>query len=148
MVFHLSLSDSNFTLFSRNLLSILAILNNAVVWMVSTGPPNSKSSRLFNNHLVTVQKAPITIGIIVILMFHFFFNSQARSRYSSFFSDSFSFILWSAGQHSRQFCKFSFFIRSGLLAELITIIIIIIIKNPWRSFTSLLADSLSLESEC
>ena len=48
------------------------------------------------NPLVTVPKAPITIGIIVTSMFHSFFNSLARSRYLSLFSHSFSFILWSA----------------------------------------------------
>ena len=55
------------------------------------------SSRTFNNPLVTVPKAPITIGTIVTFMFHSYFNSLARSRYLSFFSHSFSFILWSAG---------------------------------------------------
>ena len=50
----------------------------------------------FSNPLVTVPNAPITIGIIVTCMFHSFFNSLARSRYLSFFSHSFSFILWSA----------------------------------------------------
>ena len=65
--------------------------------MVSTYPPTSKSSRPFNNPLVTVPKAPITIGITVTVMFHIFFNSLARSRYLSLFSHSFSFILWSAG---------------------------------------------------
>ena len=69
----------------------------ALVWMVSTRLPTSKSSRPFNNPLVTVPKAPITIGIIVIFMFHSFFNSLARSRYLSLFSHSFGFILWSAG---------------------------------------------------
>ena len=64
-----------------------------IVWMVSTRPPTSKSSRPFNNPLVTVPKAPITIGIIVTFMFHSFFNSQARSRYFSLFPHSFSFIL-------------------------------------------------------
>ena len=54
---------------SRTLLSILAVLNNAVVWMVSTRPPTSKSSSRFSNPLVTVPNAPITIGIIVICMF-------------------------------------------------------------------------------
>ena len=82
---------------SRTLLSILAVLNNVVVWMVSTRHPTSKSPSPFNKRLVTVPKAPITIGIIVIFMFHSFFNSLARSRYLSFFSHSFSFILWSAG---------------------------------------------------
>ena len=65
---------------SRTLLSILAVLNNAVVWMVSTRPPTSKSSSPLNNPLVTVPKAPITIGITVTFMFHSFFNSLARSR--------------------------------------------------------------------
>ncbi len=47
---------------------------------VSTRPLTYKSSRLFNNPLVTVSKAPITIGIIVTFMSHSFFNSLARSR--------------------------------------------------------------------
>ena len=97
MVFHWSLSDSKSPQVSKTLLSILAVLNNLVVWMVSTRPPTSKSFCLFNNLLVTVPKAPITIGIIVTFMFHNFFNSLAKSRYLSFFSHSFSFILWSAG---------------------------------------------------
>ena len=84
-------------LVSKTLLSILAILNNAVVWMVSTRPPTSKSSSPFNIPLVTVPKAPITIAIIVTIMFHSFFNSLARSRYLSFFSLFFSFILGLAG---------------------------------------------------
>ena len=96
-VFHWSLSDSKSPQVSRALLSILAVLNNAVVWMVSTRPPTSKSSSPFINPLVTFPNRPITIGIIVTCMFHSFFNSLARSRYSSFFSHSFSFILWSAG---------------------------------------------------
>ena len=65
--------------------------------MVSTRPPISKYSSPFNNPLVTVLKAPITIGIIFTFMFHSFFNSLARSRNLSFFSHSFIFILWSAG---------------------------------------------------
>ena len=95
MVFHWSLSDSKSPPVSKTLISILAVLNNAVVWMVSTLPPTTKSSSPFNNPLVTVPKAPITIGIIVTFMFHSFFNSLARSRYLSFFSHYFSFILWS-----------------------------------------------------
>ena len=75
--------------------------------MVSTRPPTSKSPRPFNNPLVTVLKAPITIGIIVTCMFHSFFNSLARSRYLSLFSHSFSFILWS-----------EIIIRSGFLVEI------------------------------
>ena len=48
---------------SRTLLSILAFLNNVLVWMVSIRPPTSKSSSPFNNPLVTVPNAPITIGV-------------------------------------------------------------------------------------
>ena len=98
MVFHWSLSDSKSPQVSRTRLSILAVLSNAVVRIVCTRPPTSKSSRPFNNPLVTVPNALITIGTIVTFMFHsFFFNSLARSRYLSFFSLSFRFILWSAG---------------------------------------------------
>ena len=63
MVFHWSLSDSKSPQVSRTLLSILAGLNNAVVWMVSARPAISKSSSPFINTLVTVPRAPITIGI-------------------------------------------------------------------------------------
>ena len=77
----LGLSDSKSPQVSRTLLSIQVVLNNAVVWMVSTHPPTSKSSSPFSNPLVTVPKAPITIGIIVTCMFHSFFNSLARLRY-------------------------------------------------------------------
>ena len=113
---------------SRTLLSILAVRNNVVVWMVSTLLPLSNSSSPFNNPLVTVPKAPITIGIIVTLMFHSFFNSLARSKYLSLFSHSFSFILWSAGTAKSRILQilshffFFFFlliiIRSGFLAEI------------------------------
>ena len=97
MAFHWRLSDSKSPQVSRTLLSILAVFNNAVVWMVSARSPTSKSSRSFNNPLVTVPKAPITIGIIATFMFYSFFNSLAMSRYLSLFSHFFSFILWSAG---------------------------------------------------
>ena len=111
MASHWSLSNSKSPQVSRTRLSILAVLNNAVVWMVSTRPPTSKSFSPFNNPLVTVPKAPITIGIIVTFMFHSFFNSLVRSMYLSFFSHSFSFTQWSAGTaKSTQFFKFSFFV--------------------------------------
>ena len=137
MVFHLSLSDSKSPQVSRTLLSILAVLNNAVAWMVSTRPPTSKSSSPINNPLVTVPKAPITIGIIVTFMFHSFFNSLARSRYLSFFSYSFSFMLWSAWtakstvlQILSFFCYYYFFviiIFLSILFQLLFFFIIIII---------------------
>ena len=72
MVFHWSLSDSKSPQVSRTRLSILAVLSIAVVWIVSTRPPTSKSSRPFNNPLVTVPNAPSTIGTIVTFMFYSF----------------------------------------------------------------------------
>ena len=78
MVFYWSLSDSKSPQVSRTLLSILAVLNNAVVWMVSTRPPTSKSSSPFSNPLITVPNAPITIGIIFTCMFHSFFPFPSK----------------------------------------------------------------------
>ena len=127
MVFHWTLSESKSLQVSRTLLGILAVLNNVVVWMVSTRSPTSNSSSPFSNALVPVPNAPITIGIIVTCMFHSFFNSLARSRYLSF-SHSFSFILWSVGTAK-------------------STIIIIIIITPLEFFTSVLADGFSLEFE-
>ena len=103
-----TLSDSKSTQVSSTLLSIWAVLNNAVVWMVSTRLPSSNSSTPFNNPLVTVPKAPITFGIIVTFMFHSFLNSPIRSRYLFFFSYSFSFFWGQPGQQSQQFCYFFF----------------------------------------
>ena len=122
MVLHWSLSDSKSPQVSRTRLRILAVLSNAVVWIVSTRPPISKSSRPFNNPLVIVPNAPIIIGTIVTFMFHSFFNSLARSRYLSFFSLSFRIILWSAGTAKSTILQIFFFfflliiMRSGLLA--------------------------------
>ena len=104
MVFHWSLSDKKSPQNSRTLLSILAVLSKAVICIVSTRPPTSKSSRSFNNpSFVVVPKAPVTIGTII-LLFTFF-----------------QFFCGQLGQQNRQFCKFSFFFfvnYSGLLAEI------------------------------
>ena len=121
MVFHWSLSDSKSPQVCRILLRILAVLSNAVVWIVSTRPPTSKSSRPFNNPSVIVPNAPITIGTIVAFMFHFFFNSLVRSIYLFFFSLSFRIILWSVGRAKSTILQILFFflliiMRSSLLA--------------------------------
>ena len=62
------------------LLSILADLNNAVVWIVFSRSVIFKSFSPCINFLVTVSRAPITIIIIVTFMMHNFFNSLARSK--------------------------------------------------------------------
>ena len=115
MVFHWSLSDSKSPQVSRTLLSILAVLNNAVVWMVSTGPPTSKSSSPFSNLLVTVPNAPITTGIIVTCMFQIFSVPwQGRGIYPSFHILS-VLSCGLPGQQSRCFFLL-IIIKSGLLA--------------------------------
>ena len=67
-----------------------------------------------------MPNAPITIGTIVTFMFHSFFSSLARSRYLSFFSPSFRFILWSTGTAKSTILQILFLLliimRSGLLA--------------------------------
>ena len=75
MDFYCSLSDSKSLHVSKTLLSILADLSNAVVWMVSIRPFMSKSSNFFINHLVNIPRAPITNGIIVTFTFNSFFHS-------------------------------------------------------------------------
>ena len=127
MVFHWSLSDSKSPQVSRTCLSILAVHSNAVVWIVSTRLPISESSRPFNNPLVTVPNAPITIGTIITFMFHSFFISLARSRYLSFFSLSFRFILWSAGTA-----------KSTIIIIIIIIIIVSVITLPIISIVILI----------
>ena len=123
MVFHWSLIDSKSPQVSWTLLIILAVHTDAVVWMASTRPVISKSPISFNNLLVIVPKAQITIGIIFTLIYHSFFNSLARSTYLSFFSLSFSFILWPAGTAKSTILQVLFFfslviIRPALLAEI------------------------------
>ena len=115
MVFHWSLSDSKSLQVSRTLLSIRAVLNNVVVWIISTRLPTSKSSSPFSNPLVTVPNVPITIGISVTFMFLSFYNSKARSRYISFFSHFFSFILWSAATAKSTILQVLFFFLRLLL---------------------------------
>ena len=131
MVFHWSLNNSKSPQVSRTLLSMLADLNNAVVWMVFTRPVIFKSTSHLINPLVTVPRAPITTGIIVTFIFHSLFSSLARSIYLSFLSLSFNFTLWLAGIAKSTilqvlffcFCFFFFFflfiiIRPGRLAEI------------------------------
>ena len=135
--------------FSRTLLRILAVLNNTVVWMVSTRPPTSKSSSPFSNPLVTIPNAPITIDMIVTCMFHSFFNSLARSRYLSFVSHSFNFILWPGGIAKSTILQVLFFFlliinKSGLLAGIRWSVCMF---TPCECFQPVLATCLSMDYE-
>ena len=86
MFFHWSLSESKSLQVSRTLLSILADLNNAVGWMVSTCQLISNFSSLLSNPLWIVLTSPITIGITVTFISLVILCSLARSKYIFFFS--------------------------------------------------------------
>ena len=86
IVFHWSLSDSKSPRVPRTVLCILADLNNAVVWMMSTRPLIFKSSSPCTNPLVPVPSALITIGITVTFMFHSFFSSLAFCSLKTFYA--------------------------------------------------------------
>ena len=119
MVFHWSPSDSKSPQLSRTLLNILAFLNNAVIWMVSTRPPTSKASSTFSNPLVTVLNAPTRIGIIVTCMFHIFFPFSSKVEVLILLFTFFQFYsVVSRDSNVDYFGSFFFLIiiKSGLLA--------------------------------
>ena len=122
MVFHWSLSDSKSLQVSRTRLRNLAVLSNAVIWIVSTRP-TSKSSRPFNNPLVIVPNAPITIGTIVTFMFRSFFLFSSKVEVPILVFTFFQFYsVVSRDSKVNNFANSLFFffviIRSGLLAEI------------------------------
>ena len=120
MVFHKRVSVNNSHQVFRTFLSILVDLNIAVIWMVSIRPPTSKSFSPFSYPLLTVPKAPITIGTFVTCMLYIFFNSLARWSYFSFFSHSFSFQFRDSkiDNFASSLFFLSIIIKSGLLAEI------------------------------
>ena len=151
MVFHWSLSDSK----SPQVSSILAVLNNGVVWMVSSRL--SKSSIPFSNPIVTVRKAPITIGIIATCMFHSFFQFPNKVEVLIFFFTFFQFYFVISRDKKVDYFAISLFflflliiIRSGLLAEIrwsVCMLLLLLLFTPLEFFTSVLADGFSLEFE-
>ena len=110
MVFHWSLNDRKSPQASRTLLSILAVLNNDVVWMISTRPLTSESSSPFSNPLFTVPNAPITIGhlnvpqffqfpskvevLIPLFTFFQFYSVVSRDSKVDYFASSLYFIFF------------------------------------------------------
>ena len=85
LVDSLSESDRKSTQVPGTLVSIMVDPNNAVVLIYWACPLISKSSSPFAKILGTYPSAPIKIGIIVTIMFHNVFSSQARSTYLVFF---------------------------------------------------------------
>ena len=120
MVFHWSLSDSKSPQISRTRLRILAVLSNAVAWIVSTRPPNFKSSRPFNNPFVIVLNAPFTIGTIVTFMFHSFFQFSSKVEVIILFFTFLQIYSVVRGTSKSTILQVLFFLliimRSGLLA--------------------------------
>ena len=149
MVSHWSLSDNKSPQVSRPLFSILADLNNAVIWMVITRPVIFKSSYPCTNRLVIVSSVPITIGIIVTFMFHSVFNSLSKVDVliSIFIFFQFhSVVRWDWKFHNSKSSPFCW-----LFSDINIIIIILILLLLWwwslEFFSSALADGLSLEFE-
>ena len=73
VVFHCSLSNGNFPQISRTLLSILADLNNAVIWMVLLLPLISISPSVSFKSFLIAPSAATTTGITVTFIFLNFF---------------------------------------------------------------------------
>ena len=158
MVFHGSLRESKSPQVSMTFLTILAVLNNVEVWMVSTRPPTSKSSSPFSNSLITVTKVPISIGIIVTCMFHSFFQFPCKVEVFILLFTFFQFYsVVSRDSKVDNFVSslFLFIIkRSGLLAEswwyyyyyYYSLIRIFHINISWWSFTEVWVTASLLKS--
>ena len=126
MIFHLSLSDDKSPQVSRSLLSILANLNNAVVWMVLAYSLISSSSsllpslwRLFQVHLLQLVSLSPSCSIV-------FFNSLTRSKYILLFFVFFGF-------HSINFTPWEFF--TSVLSDCLSL------ESEWPQVSSSLQNS-------
>ena len=140
VVFHWGVNGSMSPKVSRTLLSILADLNNVVVWMVPASPPISTASWPLIPPVGAVPSAPITIGVNVNFMFPIFFLVLWQGVSSCLY---FCFLWFSFSRQPRQKILI-LFIDSFIF---ILFIIIIIIIYSLEFFTSILADGLSLEFE-
>ena len=90
--------------------------------MVSTCLPTSKSSSPFNDPLITIPNAPITIGIIVTFIFHIFFQFPCKVEVLILLFTFFQFyFVVNRDSKVDNFANSLFFlliiIRSSLLAE-------------------------------
>ena len=83
--------------------------------MVSTRPVFSKSSSPSTSHLVTVPRAPITIGITVTFMFHSFFfqfppKLEVHILLYAFFFKFYTVIRWKSKIHNFASSLFFFYL--------------------------------------
>ena len=109
MVLHWSLSESKSPPVTRTLLSILADLNNAVVWMISDCPLIFNSSSPLTKPLGNVTSALIIIGITVTFMFHCFFLVFGKFQVLVSLSFRLIFTQWPAGTDKSAIWLFFFF---------------------------------------
>ena len=111
MNFGWSLSDSKSPQVSRSILSILADLNNAVVWIISTRPlPNLPVPVLVLSWLYRTYQ--FSFGGTVIFMFYSFFQFFSKVYVLIYLFAFFQFTLWSVGTAKstmRQVLLFFFF---------------------------------------
>ena len=93
---------------SWTLHSILADLNNTVVWMLAISLPISNFSDSISIPFETFPSAPITNSISVTLVFFSFLRPQARSKYLYVFLPPLIFSLWSGGMAKSTVSRFCF----------------------------------------
>ena len=110
MVFLWSLSDNKFPQVSRILLSILADLNNTIVWRFSAHHPIFNSSRPFTIPLGIVPSAPTKIGITVTFTLYRLFSSLVKFKCLSPLSFSLTFAVWSAKMAKYAIRQFLFYL--------------------------------------
>ena len=124
--FHWNLSDSMSPQVSRTLLSILTLLKNVVVWMVSIRPPTLKSSSTFNNPLIPYQKHQsrlVTLSPSYSISFQFPSKIEVFLLIFKFFQ-FYSVVSWDSKIYKSSFLLL-IILRSGLL-----------VKSKWSVFIS------------
>ena len=159
MVLHWSLSDSKSLQVTRTRLRILAVLNNAVVWIVSTRPPISYyyyyhhyyyPYNYYYFYLFLFFLNPCKIFGLA-LVFHWSLCDSKSPRVSrtllSILTDLNNAIVWivSTWHHISKF--FKHLTNPLRIVQLVLPSIIIIIIHSLELFTSAIADGFSFNSE-
>ena len=122
MVFYWSLSDIKSSQVSKILVSILANLNNGVVWMVLLVLLFPSPLALLPILWWQYRQRQLQLVLLSLLSPTVFFSSLARSTYLYLFLLSFSFTLWSAKTTKTSVWRVLFFLltitRSDRLAAI------------------------------
>ena len=112
-----SLSDSKSPQVPQDSSQYFSQFQQCLIWMFSTCPLISKSSSPCTNPLLTVPRAPITIGTTVTFMFHSFFQLPSKVQVLTFFSLS-VLLGGHLGQESPQVGKIFFWLSLLLLLHI------------------------------